>query len=50
MSRLYRRENYGTGQGAPKMINTFFESPQQSLMEIGLTLLGIPAYLYWKKS
>jgi len=22
MSRLYRRENYGTGQGAPKMINT----------------------------
>ena len=32
------------------MINTFFESPQQSLMGIGLTLLGIPAYLYWKKS
>ena len=31
------------------MINTFFESPQQSLMGIGLTLLGIPAYLYWKK-
>jgi len=22
MSRLYRRENYGTGKGAPKMINT----------------------------
>jgi len=42
MSQLYRQENYGTGQGAPKMINTFFESPQQSLM-------GIPAYLYWKK-
>jgi APA family basic amino acid/polyamine antiporter len=32
------------------MINTFFESPQQSLMGIGLTLLGIPAYLYWKKN
>ena len=32
------------------MINTFFDSPQQSLMGIGLTLLGIPAYLYWKKS
>ena len=32
------------------MINTFFESPQQSLMGVGLTLLGIPAYLYWKKS
>ena len=31
------------------MINTFFESPQQSLMGIGLTLLGIPAYLYWNK-
>ena len=32
------------------MINTFFESPQQSLMGIGLTLLGVPAYLYWKKN
>jgi len=32
------------------MINTFFEAPQQSLMGIGLTLLGIPAYLYWKKN
>ena len=32
------------------MINTFFDSPQQSLMGIGLTLLGIPAYLYWKKN
>jgi APA family basic amino acid/polyamine antiporter len=32
------------------MINTFIASPQQSLMGIGLTLLGIPAYLYWKKS
>jgi len=32
------------------MINTFFESPEQSLMGIGLTLLGIPAYLFWKKS
>jgi APA family basic amino acid/polyamine antiporter len=31
------------------MINTFIVSPQQSLMGIGLTLLGIPAYLYWKK-
>ena len=31
------------------MINTFIASPQQSLMGIGLTLLGIPAYLYWKK-
>ena len=32
------------------MINTFFESPQQALMGIGLTLLGVPAYLYWKKN
>ena len=31
------------------LINTFIASPQQSLMGIGLTLLGIPAYLYWKK-
>ena len=32
------------------MINTFMVSPVQSLMGIGLTLLGIPAYLYWKKN
>lgn len=32
------------------MINTFIASPIQSLMGIGLTLLGIPAYLYWKNS
>ena len=31
------------------MVNTFFESPEQSLMGLGLTLLGVPAYLYWKK-
>ena len=31
------------------MVNTFFESPEQSLMGLGLTLLGIPAYLFWKK-
>jgi len=31
------------------MVNTFFESPEQALMGLGLTLLGIPAYLYWKK-
>jgi len=31
------------------MVNTFFESPEQSLMGLGLTLLGIPAYMYWKK-
>ena len=31
------------------MVNTFIESPEQSLMGLGLTLLGIPAYLYWKK-
>ena len=32
------------------MVNTFFESPEQSLMGIGLTLIGIPAYYYWKKN
>ena len=31
------------------MFNTFFESPEQSLMGLGLTLLGVPVYLYWKK-
>ena len=31
------------------MVNTFFESPTQSFIGIGLTLLGIPAYYYWKK-
>jgi APA family basic amino acid/polyamine antiporter len=31
------------------MLNTFIESPEQSLMGLGLTFLGIPAYLYWKK-
>jgi APA family basic amino acid/polyamine antiporter len=31
------------------MVNTFFESPTQSSIGIGLTLLGIPAYYYWKK-
>ena len=32
------------------MLNTFIESPEQSLMGIGLTLIGIPAYYYWKKN
>jgi APA family basic amino acid/polyamine antiporter len=31
------------------MVNTFFESPTQSLMGIGLTLLGLPIYYYWHK-
>lgn len=31
------------------MVNTFFDAPTQSLMGLGLTVLGIPAYLYWKK-
>jgi APA family basic amino acid/polyamine antiporter len=31
------------------MVNTFFKSPEQSLMGLGLTLLGIPAFWYWKK-
>ena len=31
------------------MVNTFFVSPEQSIMGLGLTLLGIPAYWYWKK-
>jgi len=31
------------------MVNTFFKSPEQSLIGLGLTLLGIPAFWYWKK-
>ena len=31
------------------MVNTFFESPSQSLMGLGLTFLGLPTYYYWNK-
>ena len=31
------------------MVNTFFESPSQSLMGLALTFLGLPAYYYWNK-
>ena len=31
------------------MVNTFFTSPTQSFLGIGLTLIGVPAYLFWKK-
>ncbi len=30
------------------LINTLFESPVESLAGIGLTLIGIPIYYYWK--
>ena len=32
------------------MVNTFFESPMQSMMGIGLTVLGIPVYWFWKRN
>lgn len=32
------------------LANTFVESPRESIMGLGLILLGIPFYLYWKKS
>jgi len=32
------------------MINIFFTSPVQSFLGIGLTLIGVPAYLFWKKN
>ena len=32
------------------MVNTFFTSPTQSFLGIGLTLIGVPAYLFWKKN
>ena len=31
------------------LLNTLFERPVESLAGIGLTLLGIPVYLHWKK-
>ncbi len=34
---------------AAVMVNTFFESPGQSMMGLGLTLLGLPVYFYWKR-
>ena len=31
------------------MVNTFFNAPGQSLLGLALTLLGVPAYFYWRK-
>jgi APA family basic amino acid/polyamine antiporter len=32
------------------VLNTLFERPLQSLIGIGLLLLGLPAYWYWRKA
>ena len=32
------------------MINIFFTAPAQSFLGIGLTLIGVPAYLFWSKN
>lgn len=32
------------------LVSTFIESPRESILGLGLILLGIPFYLYWKKS
>ena len=32
------------------MINIFFTAPAQSFLGIGLTLIGVPAYLFWIKN
>ena len=32
------------------MINTFFTAPAQSFLGLGLTLLGVPVYLFWRKN
>lgn len=31
------------------VLSTLFDSPRESIMGIGLILLGLPFYLYWKK-
>jgi APA family basic amino acid/polyamine antiporter len=31
------------------LLNTLFGKPVESLAGVGLTMLGIPAYFYWKK-
>jgi len=31
------------------MVNTFFSAPEQSLLGLALTLLGVPVYFYWRK-
>ena len=31
------------------VINTLIQQPKESLIGLGLVLLGIPAYIYWKK-
>ena len=31
------------------MINTLIEKPVESFAGIGITLIGIPVYYYWKK-
>jgi LPXTG-motif cell wall-anchored protein len=31
------------------VVNTVFTQPTQSLVGLGITLLGIPAYLFWRR-
>ena len=31
------------------LVNTLIEKPVESLAGLGLTLIGIPIYFYWKK-
>jgi APA family basic amino acid/polyamine antiporter len=31
------------------LINTLLEKPTESLAGVGLTLIGIPVYYYWKR-
>jgi APA family basic amino acid/polyamine antiporter len=32
------------------VVNTLFERPLESMAGVGLTLIGIPAYFYWRKN
>jgi basic amino acid/polyamine antiporter, APA family len=35
---------------AALVLNTILESPKESLVGLGLMILGIPAYVYWRRS
>jgi APA family basic amino acid/polyamine antiporter len=56
LPRPYRTAGYPfvpivfVGVAAMLVISTAFDSPRESLMGIGLILLGLPFYFYWKRA